>query len=86
MKRNSQKEASAVVPKGTGGVLLLVAVILAITIAIYILNYTQAPKVAQVEQRESASSGEVSLTFLKPAVVRDESSGGVSLTVLPSGG
>ena len=74
------------VSKKTGVVLLLAVVILAVTMAVYLLNCVQAPKAAQVEKREPASSGEVSLTFLKPPVVRDEGKGSVSLTVLPSGG
>lgn len=75
-----------VVPKKTSVALLLVAIVLAVTMAVYLLNYTPAPKPAGAEPKESASSGEVSLTVLKPPVVRDSSDGGVSLTVLPSRG
>lgn len=86
MNKVAPKKAGAVVSKNTGVMLLLIAVVLAITMAIYALNYFQAPKVTQVERRESASGGEVSLTFVKPSVATDSSGGSVSLTVLPSGG
>lgn len=73
------------VPKKTSVILILIAIILAITMTMYILNYFQTPKVIQAV-KESASSGEISLTVLKPPVVRDESGGSVSLTLLSSGG
>jgi len=64
--------------------LLLIAVTLAIAMIMYILNYVQTPKVTQAEFKESASGGDITLTVKKPPVVRDESEGSVSLTVLPS--
>ena len=80
-KKKMKKE----VQKKTGVIFLLTAIILAIAMTMYILNYVQKPKVTQVELKESASSGEISLTVKKPLVLRDESIGSLSLTVLPSG-
>lgn len=73
------------VQKKTSAMLLLIAIILAITVTLYILNYVQTPKATKVLSKESSSSGEISLTVKKQLAVRDESEGSVSLTVLPSG-
>ena len=74
------------VQKKTGVVLLLISIILAIIITMYVLNYTQTPKFTNAESKESSSGGEITLTVKKPPVVRDQDKGGVSLTVLSSGG
>ncbi len=74
------------VQKKTTVTLLLIAIILSIAMTMYILNYVQTPKVTQVESKESSSGGDITLTVKKPLVVKDESEGSVSLTVLPSGG
>ena len=77
------------VPKKTSVILLLIAIILAITMTMYILNYFQSSKVTQPESKESSSgesSGEISLTVRQPPTVKDESQGSVSLNLLPSGG
>ena len=77
-----EKEA----PKKTGAIFFLIAIILAITMTMYILNYLQAPKVTKAEVKESASGGEISLTVNKPPIIKGEGKGSVSLTVLPAGG
>jgi len=80
-----EKEPQEVQKKVTT-ISLLIAIILALAITMYILNYFQTPKAAQLESKGSSSSGEISLTVLEPPVVRDESAGSVSLTLLSSGG
>ena len=72
------------VPKKTGVILLLVAIVVAITFTFFILNYIQGPKVVEVEgPSESASSGTVTLTVQKPPKTIDEGVGSASLEVLP---
>ncbi|MCH8003658.1 MAG: hypothetical protein IH934_03415 [Nanoarchaeota archaeon] len=72
------------VSKKTGVILLLVAIIVAILFTFFILNYIQTPRVIEVEgPSESDSGGEITLTVEKPLIVKDESSGSVSLEVLP---
>ena len=73
------------VSKKTGTILLLVAIFLAVIVTFGILNYFQTPKTVVDEVKESASSGEISLTIEKPPKVKDDSTGEVSLTILPSG-
>lgn len=73
------------VPKKTSIILLFIAIFLAIIFTFGILNYFQTPKTVEDEVKESASSGEVSLTIEKPPKFKDDSTGDVSLTILPSG-
>lgn len=73
------------VQKKTIVAFLLIAIILSIAMTMYILNYVQNPKVTHAV-KESASSGDITLTVKKLPVVKDESEGSVSLTVLPSVG
>ena len=73
------------IPKKSGVILLFIAIFLAIIFTFGILNYFQTPKTVEVEVKESASSGEVTLTVEKPPKVKDDSTGEVSLTILPSG-
>ena len=75
-----------VVQKKVTTIFLLVTIILAIVITMYILNYFQVPKAAQPESTGSSSSGEISLTVRKAPIIKDESQGSVSLTVLSQGG
>ncbi len=74
------------VPKKTSVTLLLIAIILAITMTMYILNFVQSSKVTKVDAKDSSSSGEISFMLNKPPIVKDESQGSVSLNVLPPGG
>lgn len=73
------------VSKKTGVMMLLLAIFLAIIFTFGILNYFQTPKTVEDKVIESASSGEISLTLEKPPKVKDDSTGEVSLTILPSG-
>ena len=73
------------VSKKTGVILLLVSIVVAVTFTFVILNYIQTPKVAEGPS-ESGSSGEVSLTIVKPLKVKEESEGSVNLEILSSGG
>ena len=81
-----QKMMEKEVPKKTGVIFLLIAIVLAATITVYILNYVQAPKVTNAEVKESNSGGEISLTVKKPPIIIGEDKGSLSLTVLPAGG
>ena len=73
------------ISKKTGTILLFLAIFLAIIFTFGILNYFQTPKTVEDKVIESASSGEVSLTLEKPQKIKDDSTGEVSLTILPSG-
>ncbi|MCH8329733.1 MAG: hypothetical protein IIB81_05090 [Nanoarchaeota archaeon] len=73
------------VPKKTGVILLLIAIVIAVAFTFGILNYIQTPKVVEGPS-ESASGGEVTLIFEKPPKIKDEGAGSVSLEVLPPGG
>jgi|TARA_Y100000294_G_scaffold67794_1_gene64190 hypothetical protein len=70
------------VSKKTGVILLLLAIIIAVMFTLAILNYIQAPRVAE-GARESSTSGEITLTIKKPPIVTDESTGSVNLEILP---
>ena len=78
-KKMMEKEAQ----KKTSVILLLIAIIFAITMTMYTLNYFQSSKVTQAEPKESSSGG-ISLIVREPPIVKDESAGSVSLEVLPS--
>ena len=73
------------ITKKTGVVLLLVGIIVAVFLTFGILNYIQTPRAGPVV-KESASGGEISLTFEEPLKIEDESAGSLSLTVLPARG
>ena len=66
------------ISKKTGVVLLLVAIIIAVFLTFGILNYLQTPKVIEITEKDSDSSGTVSLTVKKQSEVKDESLGSVS--------
>ena len=69
------------VSKKTGVIFLIIAIFLAIIVTLGILNYIRTPKVGEFESKESTSSGEITLIVQKPPIIKDESTGRVSLVV-----
>lgn len=66
--------------------LLVVAILLAVLITFGILNSIQNINDVKFQgPREDSSSGQITLVVQKPPKTIDESSGGVSLVVLPPG-
>ena len=74
------------IQKKVGITLLLLAIILATTFTLIILNSIQTTKVSEVVTKESSSGGEITLTVKEPPKIEDESTGSVSLKVLLPGG
>ena len=73
------------VPIKTGVALLLVAIIIAVLLTFGILNFIQTPRVSEPGSKESASSGEISLTLVKQPKIKDDETGSISLNLLPPG-
>ena len=70
----------------TNATLLVVAILLAVLITFGIVNSIQNINNVKFQgPREDYSNGQITLVVQKPAKTIDESSGGVSLVVLPPG-
>lgn len=74
------------ISKKTSVVLLLLAIVLAVGITFSAMNSFFTPTDVEVGSMESSSGGEVTLEVKEPLKIEDESTGSISLEVLPSGG